>query len=373
MGDGRERVLQNNLMLGAKHHFTPRLSATLRVNQGVFDTSQFNRANALSFGGTASSAYQLTPHHELGGGFSFSRQSFDETFNRPASDTDYYNLFGSWQWLFDETTVLNLQLGPALIHSNQDTPPPSIPRSASDRRSRRSALALGFPNDDDAILVGNFDSCPIVNGTPLLFDNAGTTCGQMLVTAPPDRDVTDPATNPKDLTYLPGTEPQAISDTRITYFATASLSKRWTPTLVSSLAYSRQDDTASGIDGGATLDAVILSTSWRISERWDASVRADWTQRQSATDGGRVFVIPGDQSVLWARISGRRRRGSHPDRFLRLPRHPALGGGGPARLPAHQEHRDGLPVRLQQAVLERRYGRASLGFRQPSRDLHRSV
>jgi hypothetical protein len=142
VGDGRERVLQNSLMLGATHHFTPRLSGTLRVNQGVFDTTQFNRADALSFGGTASSAYQLTPHHQLGGGFSYSRQSFDEAFNRPASDTDYYNLFGSWQWLFDETTVLDLQLGPALIHSNQDSPPPTL-RSGPTRSRREPDLDHG--------------------------------------------------------------------------------------------------------------------------------------------------------------------------------------------------------------------------------------
>jgi opacity protein-like surface antigen len=41
------------------------------------------------------------------------------------------------------------------------------------------------------------------------------------------------------------------------------------------------------------LDAITLSNSWRISERWDAGVRADWTQRKSATNGSRVFVVPG--------------------------------------------------------------------------------
>ena len=40
----------------------------------------------------------------------------------PASDTDYYNLFGSWQWVFDETTSFAIRAGPALIHSNQEDP-----------------------------------------------------------------------------------------------------------------------------------------------------------------------------------------------------------------------------------------------------------
>jgi hypothetical protein len=67
---------------------------------------------------------------------------------------------------------------------------------------------------------------------------------------------------------------------------------------MSNLNYARQDDTASGIDGGATLDAVTLTSSWRISDRWDASVRTDWTLRKSATNGSRVFVIVNGQPLI---------------------------------------------------------------------------
>jgi len=309
VGDGRERVLSNNLSLGATHHFTPRLSGTLGVNQGVFDTTQFNRANVLTFGTTASSAYQLTEHHQLGGGFSFSRQSVDETFNRAASDIDYYNLFGSWQWLFDETTSFDIQLGPALIYSNQDTPQSTIPNQKPIPFSG-VGRGLGLPNNDDAIQVFDFFSCPVVGGNSLLFDNAGTTCGQRLVVpntmvSPPAGSIVVPAATIAnitslplaDLDYAPGSEPEGVSATRITYFANASLTKRWSPTLLSSLSYVRRDDAASGIDGGATLDAVTLNTSWRITDRWDVSARTDWTLRKSATEGARQFVTTSPQLV----------------------------------------------------------------------------
>jgi hypothetical protein len=295
VGDGRERVLQNNVTLGATHFFSPRLSGTLRLNQGIFDTTQFNRANTLNFGGTASGGYQLTPHHQLGGGLGYSRQSFDNTFDRPASDTDYYNLFGTWQWLFDETTTFEIQLGPALIHSSQDKPPPT----RANQLSVPYLVVTRDPSGDPAsITVGEFDTspetCPMQAGNRLLIDSGGRSCVQRLITNPGQiMNITG-----QPLTALSfATPPEAVDDTRITYFASTSLTKRWSPTLASSLAYSRRDDTASGIDGGATLDALILTTSWRITERWDLSVRGDWTQRQSATNGGRVFVTAVDSGV----------------------------------------------------------------------------
>jgi hypothetical protein len=193
--------------------------------------------------------------------------------------------------VFDETTVFSIRAGPALIHSNQDDPEATIPNQEQ-VPFEEVGLSLNppFPEDDDAIVVFDFATCPVVGGNPLLFDNAGVFCAQRIVTNPADIG-TITSLPLADLDYPAGTAPEAVSDTRITYFANASLTKRWSPTLVSNLSYVRQDDTASGIDGGATIDAVLLSTSWRISDRWDASVRADWTLRESATDGARQFII----------------------------------------------------------------------------------
>jgi hypothetical protein len=294
VGDNRNRVLQNNVRLGLTHHFTPRLSGTIAANQGVYNTDQFNRADALNFGGSLSSGYQLTERHNLGGGFSYSRQSFDETVNRPSSDTDYYNLFGSWQWFFDETTVFNLRVGPALIHSNQATPSATIPNQLQ-VPFNEVGLAFNppFPEDDDALQVLDFATCPVMDGQTLLFDNAGRRCGSRTISIDSDPVAVAAilALPREDLDYPAGQAPDAVSDIRITYFADVGLTKRWTPNLTSSLNYVRRDDTASGIDGGATLDAVTLSSSWRISDRLDLSARADWTLRESAGNAARQFIV----------------------------------------------------------------------------------
>ena len=278
-------MLSNGLLLGATHYFTPRLTGTATFSQSVYDTTQFNRANALSFGGSLSSAYQLTEQHQLGGGFSYSRQSFDDTVNRPSSDTDYYNLFGSWHYMFDETTIFELRAGPALIHSNQQAPPSQV---------SLDPIPFGTNNDGSVTVfdASNLSLCPTMGGAgTVLFDNAGNACPRVTIPAGPLADAIKNQT-PTPVGYLTGFEPESVTDTRITYFANIGLSKRWTPNLISSLNYVRQDDTASGIDGGATLDAVTLSSSWRITDRLDLSARADWTLRESATNGARVFVVP---------------------------------------------------------------------------------
>ncbi len=67
------------------------------------------------------------------------------------------------------------------------------------------------------------------------------------------------------------------------FFAEGLLSRRWTPKQVSTLTYTRTDSTTSGL-GSSVLDIVTLLHNWRIAERWSASMRFDFTQRDSTVD-----------------------------------------------------------------------------------------
>ena len=74
------------------------------------------------------------------------------------------------------------------------------------------------------------------------------------------------------------------SDQGIAGFGTFSLDRRWTPTMASGVSYQRRQDTASGIAGSAILDAVALTHTWALGERWNLALRGDWTKRKSATN-----------------------------------------------------------------------------------------
>jgi hypothetical protein len=78
--------------------------------------------------------------------------------------------------------------------------------------------------------------------------------------------------------------PESDSDSRIAVLGNASIDRRWSPAMTSGLSYQRHQDTASGVAGSAILDAVALTHTWAVTERWSLAGRADWTQRKSATD-----------------------------------------------------------------------------------------
>ena len=74
------------------------------------------------------------------------------------------------------------------------------------------------------------------------------------------------------------------SDSRIAVLGDFSIDRRWSPTMISGLAYQRRQDTASGVAGSAILDALSLTNTWALTERWTLALRGDWTQRKSATN-----------------------------------------------------------------------------------------
>jgi hypothetical protein len=284
LNDERSRVFDDTLALGVTHRFTPRLSSTFVTRGEAFETSQDDRSDNVSFGSTLSTQYMLTEQHEVGGGFAFSRQMFERITGRPSSDTNYYNLFGSWQWMFDETTTFYVQAGPALVQTDQSGGS-VVPGGPIQTTPFNFITDNGLP----AVQVGNFADCPMQNGSSYALVGVG--CRPAVV----HNDPSNPAEQAAYLdiiddgvTVLTPLALTGVSDLRLTYFANASITKRWTPTLASSLSYVRQENTASGIDGAAVIDAVTLSNTWRISERWDAGVRADWTLRTSATQGARA-------------------------------------------------------------------------------------
>jgi opacity protein-like surface antigen len=73
------------------------------------------------------------------------------------------------------------------------------------------------------------------------------------------------------------------SDSRVAGLGDFSIDRRWTPTMLSGFSYQRRQDTASGVAGSAILDAVALTHTWAVTERWTLAGRADWTRRKSAT------------------------------------------------------------------------------------------
>lgn len=297
----RSDMLRNSTTLGVRYAFSPRLSGTASANFRIFDTQLANRSDNRTYGGVTSLQYTLSPRHRLGGGVAASYQDFDESTNGaiPASQTLFVNMFGSWSWFIDETTAFEIAAGPTFIDQHQDQPPTALPDSPD----------FPYVNSSGQVYAYLVNTCRQVNGMRVI--GPGSNCAITPVDMADANVIADP-NNVGNLSYLPGTGPGSDSNSSWTVFAEVNLSKRWTPTLVSTASYSRRDSTASGLSGSTVLDFVSLLTSWDITELWKLQVRADWTQRKSTSPATQTFVeiVPTEavdlpsNSLVYAKTTG---------------------------------------------------------------------
>jgi hypothetical protein len=133
-------------------------------------------------------------------------------------------------------------------------------------------------------------NCGLVNGLPVLEK-----CTPSLVVDPVQAAIIE--SSPSWLvSFAPGEQPSKTSDSRWTFFGEAALNKRWSPRLLSTLLYRRTESTASGI-GSATLDYVSLVTTWKISELWEAGLRADFTRRESTSPVTQTYTVVRNTTV----------------------------------------------------------------------------
>lgn len=315
----RSPVTRNSLNLGIDHNFTPRLRSSASLNWRLFNTDLENRADSNVYGVNLSTRYMLSPRHEIGGGVSGTYMDFDRSNDgtRPPQQTIFANIFGSWTWFIDETTTFAISAGPTFIDTDQNAPPPQL----------SGQPATFYANTGgNTLLVNDRTTCDPIPSSPGLYQiPSDVTCGGWWVvdeTGYFDQDPNTPVvpfspaesalvaqdldairntltmstdpTPPPDGALLYNGTPASLSDQSWTIFAEVSLTKRWTPNLISTASYTRRDSTASGISGSAVLDLVNFMTTWRISDYWDAGLRADWTQRHSTGPVQQAFIIADD-------------------------------------------------------------------------------
>lgn len=265
----RERVISNDASLGLNHAFTARTTGGASVNYALWDTDQVARQDNQTFSATTDLNYALNQTNQIGTGFTFTLQDFQQGGGVPASQTYFYNLFGSWVYQFDEVTTFSISAGPTFIQSDQDA-----------ANFSQSVPLTPTASSGGTLFAFLFDTCGLVNGIPVLTGGC------------------DPFPAPAGIvtTEVPvdfGSEvpPGSLSSTDITAFGNAQLTRRWTPTISSTLAYRRQQSNASGLGGSTILDAVTAETAWQIDQWWDAELRFDFAARQSLGDTTQTFLV----------------------------------------------------------------------------------
>jgi hypothetical protein len=291
----RERVLITDTEAGFSYAFSPRMSGTTRVGWNYFDPEREDRARNHLLSTSAELGYVLTPKHNVGGALVFTFQDFDDRINIAASQTLSYGVRGSWVYRFDETTTFSVNVGPSLIQTDQDDAEtlqsglPLVPfvDVAGGVSGKLNEAGLPFNGTGSgsvgagSILVGNFDRCSqLADGTPVI---AGGACPLDIVL-----DSNAVPTLIADIraatASLVNNNPDGESDTSVNIFGEVVLRKDWAPNLHSALKYSREQGGASGLGGSVIRDAVSLANTWEPSERWQFTLRGDWSLRESVVE-----------------------------------------------------------------------------------------
>ena len=310
----RDRVTLNDVEGGVSYRFTPRLRGSASVRHELFETQRRDRADNWLFQGRGSLDYILNPKHTVGIGVRYLHQDFDDRSNIPGSTVDSYNAFLQWTWRYSETLQFQVAGGPTYIDSEQDDPIaaansvtiPFIDFPFDDSTGLglldRNGNPTAGPANPGSIVVSQVGGCdsppsvgaPVFEGTICTLGDQPTDAGILLdgiIDAPVIADV-------QALTTVSDLAAQGQSDSSLDFFASAVVRKDWTDQLHSALRYDRSQGGASGLGGAVIRDTVTLSNTWDFHERWQATIRSDWSLRQSVQDDGvSQFLLAGDAGV----------------------------------------------------------------------------
>lgn len=267
---GLQRFKRNSLEITLKHQLSPTRSLQFGARYGL-RRDPGSRGDTDRYNLTGGYRQFVNSRVALGFGASVTRQDIDESSRADESTADFYNLFASLSYLIDPTMRLELSAGPTYVRNEEEAD-----------GVRTSFDVAQFPQ----VRVGTQDfltdlaSCETLSdGTPVL----GADCDAALFAFP---------AGVKTVPFV-GAVPSR-SDSTTTFFANASLSKQW-DRLSTSLTYSRQASSASGVGTSTIADILRLSVSWEPLPRLDVSFSGVGALQRQATDA-RVFVTTLEES-----------------------------------------------------------------------------
>jgi hypothetical protein len=320
----RDDIFRNQASLSMTHNFGPRTTGSLGVEHSYFNSDRKNTAENFSLATTGNLDYAVTARDRIGGGAGFTWQQYEEVTGQPESDTFIYRLFASWVHNFGDDTELMVQVGPALINTNQkkssgstvDVYPHFVVTGDTDVAGAYSNLGLNVPGDVKDLDGNLLDPDTLVSAGSVLVPE-DTTClmgmveGEFVFSASNcgfnvviDSVGTYAATatdvigaGEVALGFLDGDDGSS-DDTRLTVFGEVTLTHHWLPELESSVSYSRSDYTASSLGSSTIADRVTIVNIWTPARRWDFRIRGDWLQRKSANEISQTFqAIDGDDTL----------------------------------------------------------------------------
>jgi hypothetical protein len=279
---------RNSFRASLTHNLAPNQMLTFNLSHNLIDFSRDERIDRQSLGATLHYTRTVSPRNTLGGGVSYRRASADSIPDGSDQSTNFYNLFGSWVYRFDETLDLSVAAGPTWVVAED---PDNVVPVAQNR------LLYPLVSVDGENRLVKATSCPRESGTLILTGDCDVIDENLT-----NDEVQFLRSTITDL-FLVGSVPSG-SNEQLTYFANVALNKSW-ERWSGVLSYRRQQSDSSGVRSSSTVaDILSGALEWRPSPRWNAFFRAAYTRQTSATDAVQtvVAVMPVD---LFSGFTGR--------------------------------------------------------------------
>jgi hypothetical protein len=344
-----ERILRNNFTAGLDHTFGTRLSGSMNFASSMFQSDARDRRDVQTYAGGFNLNYGVNSKHRIGGGAHVTYQDFGSLPERPGSQTTIYRISASWLYRIDDTLTFSIRGGPTWIDTVQDGAAPIVLNTnGADTNPgglggnpflfdvvAADGIANNVPVDtngdgnsdvrEDGILipagslvVSPFEACGqlVDTGTDVIAPLPACDPGRFTVIPAGTAAAPNP-TNDAIIDNILGTDfndplgfeaftfvdtdgngfpntPTSQDTSTFTYFGTASLEKRWTRAITTGLSYRRSESGASGVGGSTILDNISARLNWRLSQVWQVSLRADWTQRESVAPTTQTWRVATD-------------------------------------------------------------------------------
>jgi hypothetical protein len=272
----RQRFKRNRLTGELSHQLGPSEMLRLTVGYNFTEFSNENNADRDVLRTAVSYSRNLSERTVVGSNLAWTQQ----TFQRPSFDersTDFYNLSAFVSHQFDRSLQLNLSAGPTYIASESQAV--SV-RDADEMTPGTQIGVVAFPLF--RLDNGNF---AMVDADTCLLNEFGERVLSL------ECQPLEPEISPGLRDSLSSFNFSAVdligdlvspSDSRLTYFAAASLVKSW-ERWRASLSYTRSfsDSTSAA----AVADIIIGRVTWSPLRRWTVELAGSWERQEQATEG----------------------------------------------------------------------------------------
>ena len=275
LAGGRDQFFRNSFAVELEHTFTPRIAGTLvGTHEFIHYQDVTDRSDSASMGVVGQMLYSLNRADRIGGGASFTYQSFEPSLTGiPGQRSRLWNVFASWNHIFDDDFRFSVSGGPAFIQTDTEGTisvfnvgrDPNTGEFRLDSNCNGNAGPNPFPPPDD---LPQLPPDP-VGGGPLYYED---TCD----------------TGP----FVPGNFGVAQipliyngqfltqdDQSDVTFFASMSLVKDWEDWQFR-VSYVRRQSNATGDGQTSTQDRILGQIEYDASRLWTFYSSVGWNRRE---------------------------------------------------------------------------------------------